>query len=104
MKLLPYLAFTALFALSAANAKLAAKVDDPRRTGEKSIIRVTLKNSFAEKIESARATLFLLDEKGKPVDQMTRWVIGGTKQSSALAPNASTTYNFVVTTDKPFAT
>ena len=33
---------------------------------------------------------------------MTRWVIGGAKEKPALAPDAKTTFNFVVPTDKPF--
>jgi len=43
-----------------------------------------------------RAVCFLLDEQGKVVGQMTRWVIGGTKDKPGLASNAKTTFNFVV--------
>jgi len=104
MKLMIYVALTILVDVLAAQARLSVKVEEPKRTGEKSLIKATLKNTFAEKVESARATLFLLDENGKPVQQMTRWVVGGTKDRPALAAGSSTTYNFVVVSDKPFAT
>jgi hypothetical protein len=58
--------------------------------------------SLNAKIDSARAVMFLLDDQGKVVGQATRWVIGGTKDKPPLAPDAKTTYNFVVPTDKPF--
>jgi len=104
MKRMIYVALSMLVGVLAAEARLSVKLDEPKRTGEKSLIKATLKNTFAEKVESARATLFLLDENGKPVQQMTRWVIGGAKEQPRLASGASTTYNFVVTTEKPFAT
>jgi hypothetical protein len=60
-----------------------------------------IKNTFAEKVESARATVFLLDEKGKIIGQATRWVIGGNKQKAGLAPDTTHTFNFVIGLDKP---
>ena len=59
--------------------------------------------NFAEKIESARAVCFLLDEQGKMVAQSTKWVIGGTKERPALAAGATNSFHFVVASDKPFA-
>ena len=46
---------------------------------------------------------FLRNNQEKIVGQPSQWVIGGTKDKAALAPDASTTYNFVVPSDKPFA-
>lgn len=83
-------------------AKLIVKVEPAKTTGQKTVIKLNLKNTFAQKIDSARAQLFLSNDEGKVVGQATQWVIGGTKEKSALAPEASTTFNFVVTTDKPF--
>ena len=97
MKVIMFL-FGVWLGLSGAQAKLAVKAEDPKSVGEKSVIKLTLKNTFAEKVEPARATLFLLDEKGKPVKQITRWVIGGTKEQPALASGSSAIYNFVLTT------
>ena len=87
-----------------ASAELVVKVDEPKRVGQKAVIKLTMKNTFTEKVESARAQVFLIDENGKVVGQAVRWVIGGTKDKPALAPNAETTFNFVVPTDKPFTT
>jgi len=36
------------------------------------------------------------------VGQSTKWVIGGTKDRPALAPDHETTFNFVVPMKKPF--
>jgi hypothetical protein len=64
-----------------------------------------MKNKFSETIESARATLFLLDQQGKIVGQSTAWVIGGAKDKPGLAPDAKTSYSFVFpAADKPFTT
>lgn len=87
-----------------ANAALTVKVDNPKSTGQKAVIKLTMKNTFSENIESARAVVFLLDGQGKVVGQMSRWVIGGTKDRPALAAHAETTFSFVVETTKPFTT
>ena len=77
------------------------RVDEPKTVGSKAVIKLTLKNTFKESVESARATVFLLDERGQVVGQAVQWVIG-TKDKPPLAPDATTTYNFVVPMDKPF--
>ena len=91
-----------LVSTACVQAKLSVKVDKATTTGKKSVIKLTMKNTFAEKIASARATLFLINDEGKVVGQATQWVIGGMKEKPGLAPDASTTFNFVVTSDKPF--
>ena len=96
--------FTLILAAGAAQAALTVKVDKPKQVGKKAVIKLTMKNTFTEKIESARAQMFLLDDKGRMVGQAVRWVIGGTQDKPALAPDAETTFNFVVATDKPFRT
>ena len=87
---------------STLKANLLVKVDDPKTVGKKSVIKLTLKNTFKEQVESARAQIFLFDDHGKVVGQSAQWVIGGTKDKPPLAPDASTTFNFVVPTEKPF--
>jgi len=84
-----------------ANAALSVKLDQPKTTGSKTVVQITLKNTFTEKIEGARATLFLIGEKDKVVGQRTAWVIGGEPNRPPLKPEATTTYNFVIDTDKP---
>jgi hypothetical protein len=98
------LAFVIVFVATVAHATLVVKVDGPKTVGTKTIIPITMKNTFKQKVESARAQVFLMDDKGKVVGQAVKWVIGGTKDKPALAPDAETTFNFVIQTDKPFTT
>lgn len=89
-------------------AELVTTVDKMDQVGGKAVLKLTLKNTFTEKVDSARAQVFLLDESGKMVGQATRWVIGGQtkpaedKKKTGLAPGASTVFNFVIAADKPF--
>src|SRR6266446_10984879 len=76
-----------------ASAQLAVTVSPVKVSGQKAVVPLAMKNNFAEKVESARAVVFLLDEQGKMVGQMTRWVIGGTRDKPVLAPNGKTTLN-----------
>ena len=85
-----------------AHASLVVKVGEPKTTGGKAVIKLEMTNTFKDKIESARAVVFLFDDQGKVVGQTTRRVIGGTKDKPPLAPDAKTTFSFVVPTDKPF--
>lgn len=82
-------------------ASLSVKVDKPKTTGNKAVVKLTMKNTFPEKIEGARATMFLIGEQDKIIGQRTTWVIGGEPDKPALKPDATTTYNFVIDTDKP---
>jgi hypothetical protein len=91
-----------LFAVTVARAQLAVTVSPVRVTGQKAIVPLVMKNTFADKIESARAACFLLDEKGKMVGQGTRWVVGGTKDRPGLAAGATNTFQFVIAADKAF--
>jgi len=63
-----------------------------------------MKNNFAERVESVRAVCFLLDEQGRVVGQMTRWVIGGTQDKPGLAAGATNAFYFVIASGKPFTT
>lgn len=94
----------ALFSITSVWAQLNVTVAPATITGQKAVVPLALKNNFAEKIESARAVVFLLDEQGKAVCQpMTRWVIDG-KEKSSLAVGATNVFHFVLASDKPFAT
>jgi len=89
----------------AAEAKLLVTLDKPEsNVGAKNVIKLKIKNTFKEAITSARATVFLTDENGKLVGQSTQWIIGGTKDKPPLKPDAVSTFNFVIKTDKPFST
>jgi hypothetical protein len=92
-----------LFQSDTAHALLAIKVAEPKTYGQKAILKMELHNTFTNAIESARAVVFLLDDKGKVVGQETRWIVGGTKDRPSLAQNATSTFNFVVQSSQPFA-
>jgi hypothetical protein len=87
-----------------AKAQLSVTVSPVAVTGQKAIVPLAMRNDFAEKIESARATVFLLDERGKMAGQTAQWVIGGNKNRPGLAAGATNVFNVVVTGSKPFST
>jgi hypothetical protein len=72
--------------------------------GQKAVVPLAFKNDLNEKIESARAVTFLIDEQGKVVGQDTRWVIGGNRDKPGLASGATNAFHFVIASDKPFTT
>ena len=92
-----------LLGVIAANAQLSVTVAPPKVVGQKAVVPLALKNGLAEKVESARAVVFLLDEQGKMVGQGTRWVIGGGQDKSGLAVGATNAFHFVIASGKPFA-
>ena len=95
-----------LLAAASVNAQLAVSVSPPKITGSKALVKLDIKNTFAEKVESARAVCFLTDEQGKVVGQATQWVIGGSLQTAtsgerpALEPGATNSFHFVIATDR----
>jgi hypothetical protein len=100
MRLLCTIALAAL-TLDTTHATLSVQLDKPKTTGNKTVVKLTLKNTFAEKVEGARATMFLIGDQDKVVGQRTAWVIGGEADKPPLKADGSTTYNFVIDTDKP---
>jgi hypothetical protein len=86
----------------AAQAQLTVTLSPPKIASQKAIVKLTMKNGLSERIESARAVCFLLDDQGVMVGQSTKWVIGQNKTS--LAPGATNSFNFVITSPQPFAT
>ena len=83
-------------------AALLIRLNESKNYGQKSILKMELQNTYIESIESARAVVFLIDNSDKVVGQQTRWILNGTKGKPALAPNATSTFNFVVQSEKPF--
>jgi hypothetical protein len=90
-----------LFAITA-SAQLTVTVSPPKIAGQKAIVQLKMKSNLTNKVESARAVCFLLDEQGQMVGQTTKWVIGLNK--SSLEPKGETTFNFVIANPSPFAT
>jgi len=94
-----------LFGVMTTQAQIVVTVFPVKVTGQKAIVPLAMKNSFTDKIESARAVVFLLNEQGKVVGQpMTRWVIGGSEGKPGLAAGATNVFHFVITSDKPITT
>jgi len=87
-----------------AQAQLSVTVAPVKVIGQKAVVPLAMKNNLTEKVESARAVMFVLDEQGKAVGQATRWVIGGSQDKSGLAAGATNVFHFVITADKPFTT
>ncbi len=94
----------ALLAAATASAQLEVSVSPVKVTGSKAVVKLELKNTFAEKVESARAVCFLTDEQGKVVGHSTQWVIGGTKDRPALEPGATNSFHFVIATERATTT
>src|SRR6266496_3599043 len=89
----------------AAHAQLVLTVSPPKVAGQKAVVPLSLSNALSEKVESARAVMFLLDGEGKVVGQATHWIIGGDANHPPLAVGGTNIYNFVVpTSGKPFVT
>jgi hypothetical protein len=93
-----------LCGVATAQAQLAVTVSRPKVVGQKAVVPLALKNGLGQKVESARAAVFLLDDQGKVVGQGSQWVVGGTKDRPALASGATNAFHFVITSDKPFTT
>ena len=97
-RIIPYAA--ALCALSV-EAQLSVTVSLPKFTGQKAVVELKITNDLPQRVESARAVCFLLDDQGEMVGQSAKWVIGGTKNRPALEPKDDTTFNFVITSTQP---
>lgn len=72
----------------------------PKVTASKAVVKIVIKNTFTETVDSARAACFLLDEQGKVLGQTTRWIIGGSPGQPALAAGETNTFHFVIQTDR----
>jgi hypothetical protein len=86
----------------AAQATLTVQMDEPQWTGSKAIVKLSMRNTYTNSVQSARVAVFLLDEKGKVVGQKAQWVIGGNKEKPSLASEASTKFYVVIPAEKPF--
>ena len=85
-----------------AEAQLAVDISPIKLVGQKAVVKLELKNGFTEKIESARAVCFLMDDQGKMVGQATKWVIGGggASNETGLVAGAKANNNFVISTER----
>src|SRR5437879_64947 len=85
--------------------QLSVTVSPTKLGGQKAIVPLLLSNGLTEKVESARAVIFLLDGEGKVVGQASHWIIGGDTNHPPLAVGGTNTYHFVIpTAGKAFVT
>lgn len=101
LKSLYLLAAFALLLSLRAGAQLDVNISPVKTEGNKAVIKLLFKNDLTNTVESARAAVFLLDGE-TVVGQGNRWVIGGAKDKLSLAPGATNSFFFVITSDKPF--
>lgn len=83
----------------AAQAQLAVTVSQPKITGQKAVVLLTMTNGLANEVKSARAICILMDDQGKMMGQSTKWVIGQNK--TVLEPKGTAKFNFVITSPRP---
>ena len=102
MKIMIILAWIFLGSLTV-QAQLVVSVSQPKVVGQKTVVKLVMKNNLTETVESARAVVFLLDDQGKMVGQSTKWVIGDSKDRPPLKPKSEVKFNFVVSSLQPFA-
>jgi hypothetical protein len=74
-------------------------VSQPKVTGQKTIVELTMTNELTNEVKSARAICLLMDEQGKMVGQSSKWVIGQNK--AFLEPKGEAKFNFVITSPQP---
>ena len=95
--------FAALIVLLSAlrvQAQLSVTVSSVEAKGNKAVVKLIFKNDMTNAVESARATVRLANRKDF-LGTETKWVIGGERNAPNLAPGATNTFFFVITSEKP---
>jgi hypothetical protein len=103
MKTAGFLAIMLLSLPILTRAALVISISEPKITGQKAVIKLDMKNTFSQKLEGAKGTIFLMDAGGKVVGQASRWIIGGAKNRPPLGSEGNANYYFVVPAGKPFS-
>jgi hypothetical protein len=98
------LLITLLFSPFSILAQLAVTVSPPKIEANRAVVPLVMKNNFTEKVESARAIVFLLDDQGRVIGQSTKWVIGGSSNKPGLPAGGTNAFFFVIQIAKPFTT
>ena len=73
VKLIPILAAAPLLSPLLIRADLVVMVDSPKVTATKAVVKLTIKNTFIEKVESARATVWGQRQNARPGNSMGYW-------------------------------
>src|SRR5262245_9871145 len=99
---LPLTLFLATLTVATTRAELSIRLSEPTRAGNTAFVKLSMKNTGTNSVQSARAAVFLMNADGKVVGRKVDWVIGGSKEKPGLAADSNATWNFVVPTDQPF--
>jgi len=100
MKFLNIAAVIMLFSALTVQAQLSVTVSSVEAKGNKAVVKLAFRNNMTNAVESARATVRLADGKDF-LGTETKWVIGRERNASGLAPGATNTFFFVITSEKP---
>jgi hypothetical protein len=100
----PFSLAVLLLCAASIHAQLSVSVSPPKVTGSKAVVKLEMRNGFAEKVESAKAVCFLSDDQGKVIGHATQWVNGGTRERPPLEPGATNVFNFVIAADRATTT
>lgn len=102
MKMITFSSIVALSVFTAAgHAELSVAVSKAKSVGQRTLVKLEMRNGFDKAVESARAAVFITDDQGKVVGQGAKWVISGTRMKAGLVRGGTNTYNFLVTLDGP---
>ncbi|HLX68194.1 MAG TPA: hypothetical protein VKV04_01085 [Verrucomicrobiae bacterium] len=82
-------------------AQLVVTASPVKAEGNKALVKLDFRNDLTNAVESARATVFLLNGEAV-VGQGTKWVIGGGKDKSSLPAGGTNSFFFVITSGKSF--
>jgi hypothetical protein len=75
--------YLALLLLSlTVHAQLEVRLLETKQSGNKSLVKLELNNTYDQAIKDARAWVFLMDEDGKVVGNKAAWIIGGDRAES----------------------
>ena len=81
-------------------AQLSVTVSSVKAEGNKAVVKLNFRNDLTNAVESARAIVRLVNGD-KFLGTATKWVIGGERNAPNLAPGATNTFFFVITSEKP---
>lgn len=82
-------------------AQLSVMVSPVKVEGNKAVVTLAFKNNLTNAVESAHASVFLMNGDTL-VGRGTKWVIGGTKNQVSLTTGGTNFFFFVIPSDKPF--
>lgn len=84
-----------------ARADLLVTSEPVKVNGQSALVKLDMRNTFKQKVESVRAVVFLMDPQGVVVGQSVKWVITGQKDLPALPSGGTNRFYFVIPLNRP---